>query len=546
MHQSFLRAIIAFAVLSTVSVVNVAFATELFLPSDPPGSRGARGRGKVNTNRTISDFGELIGSINWSDRTTSGATWSESGSWQEIGPNGDDWFRPMGISAKGNTVVGEVRTGTVGNFHRDASYWNADDERVVSLNLPFSSRAQAINQDANVIAGTRFNSADKATDVFVWTESDGATLLNIGHQIRVANADMYVNGFSADGAVIAGTKSSRSHDIFNGGSLQEKGWLWSESTGLIELEPLNQGPVTGVRGMTPDGAMIVGYSGDYGDVFDEEFETIPFLWTTDNGTERLSEWPNEWWGQAAAITDDGSTIVGAYRDRATSERGGFIWRRGIGVVDLEDHLRETIDADFDLNVEEVIDMSGNGDWIRGTYLLDGSYESWVARVDALAVTGDVNSNGILDSTDVDMLTSAIRVSSTDLAFDLNRDQLVSELDLSTWVHDLKQTYFGDANLDHQFNTSDLVTVFQAGEYEDRMDGNSGWATGDWNGDGDFTSTDLVTAFQDGGYEQGPRTAANTVPEPSSIVSLFGGLVVAINVRRRGRMEITMRSTGRIY
>jgi hypothetical protein len=58
---------------------------------------------------------------------------------------------------------------------------------------------------------------------------------------------------------------------------------------------------------------------------------------------------------------------------------------------------------------------------------------------------------------------------------------------------------GDANFDGLFDTSDLVTVFQAGEYEDAHSGNSSFAEGDWNGDGDFDSSDILVAFQTGRY-----------------------------------------------
>ncbi len=39
----------------------------------------------------------------------------------------------------------------------------------------------------------------------------------------------------------------------------------------------------------------------------------------------------------------------------------------------------------------------------------------------------------------------------------------------------------------------------AGQYEDATPGNSTWETGDWNGDGDFDTSDLVAAFQAGNY-----------------------------------------------
>ena len=75
---------------------------------------------------------------------------------------------------------------------------------------------------------------------------------------------------------------------------------------------------------------------------------------------------------------------------------------------------------------------------------------------------------------------------------------------------------GDANRDGLFNSSDLVQVFQRGEYEDQIEGNSTWEDGDWNGDGDFTTADLVLAFQSGGYQAAASLHASEVDD----VSLF--------------------------
>lgn len=60
---------------------------------------------------------------------------------------------------------------------------------------------------------------------------------------------------------------------------------------------------------------------------------------------------------------------------------------------------------------------------------------------------------------------------------------------------------GDANHDGGFDSADLVAVFQKGEYDDNIEGNSVWEDGDWNGDGEFDSADLVAAFQTGAYTE---------------------------------------------
>ena len=63
---------------------------------------------------------------------------------------------------------------------------------------------------------------------------------------------------------------------------------------------------------------------------------------------------------------------------------------------------------------------------------------------------------------------------------------------------------GDANLDGRFDSSDLVRVFQAGEYEDSNRRNSSWADGDWNGDREFTTGDIVLAFMYGNYQRAAK------------------------------------------
>jgi hypothetical protein len=94
---------------------------------------------------------------------------------------------------------------------------------------------------------------------------------------------------------------------------------------------------------------------------------------------------------------------------------------------------------------------------------------------------------------------------------------------------LFNSWIGDANLDGQFNSADLVDVLAAGTYE--TDTVAVWSTGDFNGSGRFDSSDLVTALVDGGYEQGPRAAVRAVPEPSSFITLMM-VLIAIKTRRR--------------
>lgn len=100
---------------------------------------------------------------------------------------------------------------------------------------------------------------------------------------------------------------------------------------------------------------------------------------------------------------------------------------------------------------------------------------------------------------------------------------------------LRSGFAGDANIDGVFNSTDLIRVFQIGEYEDLIAHNSGWSDGDWDDDDEFTSGDLVAAFQRGQYVE--AATPWVVPEPSSaIVALLGGLGIVALTRTRTELE----------
>jgi hypothetical protein len=139
------------------------------------------------------------------------------------------------------------------------------------------------------------------------------------------------------------------------------------------------------------------------------------------------------------------------------------------------------------------------------------YNCLDVRLISTRLPGDFNADRLLTTDDIELLVEAIRTNQLAF-FDLTDNGLVDVQDLVFWVADLKQTWIGDANLDGEFNSGDMVEVFQAGKYE--LDMHAGWGQGDWTADQRFDSGDLVAAFQDGGYESGARTAVSDVPEPS--------------------------------
>jgi len=137
--------------------------------------------------------------------------------------------------------------------------------------------------------------------------------------------------------------------------------------------------------------------------------------------------------------------------------------------------------------------------------------------------GDFNLNGVLDADDIDLLTLEVIAGNHSPEFDLNEDDLVDAVDRQVWVNELALTFWGDSNLDGQFDSDDLIGVLQFAEYEDDVAGNSTWAEGDWNGDLDFDTQDLILGLQTGAYEMGTRGVAVMVPEPRSLLLCVIGL-----------------------
>jgi hypothetical protein len=156
------------------------------------------------------------------------------------------------------------------------------------------------------------------------------------------------------------------------------------------------------------------------------------------------------------------------------------------------------------------------------------------------VIGDFDGSGMLDAADIDDLTRQAAAGTNPPSYDLSGDSQVNEEDVRAWVKDLYGSWIGDANLDLEFNSGDLVSVLASGTYENNVD--AVWSTGDFNGDGRTSSADLVAALADGGYEQGPRPAVNAVPEPVSLTMLIAGLVGQVTVSQVRRRTVDRKLT----
>ncbi|MFC1758378.1 hypothetical protein ACFL2H_06370 [Planctomycetota bacterium] len=202
--------------------------------------------------------------------------------------------------------------------------------------------------------------------------------------------------------------------------------------------------------------------------------------------------------------------------------------------DKPEYVTETLDLFVPIDADE----------IRLEFVTAGpQLEIGIMQIDDVSIAipgqaaaGDFNKDGLLNETDIDLLTSASISGNNDLAFDLNSDQAVDDTDRKVWIEQIKKTFFGDSNLDGEFNSSDFVAVFVPAKYETGE--TASWAEGDWNGDAKFGSSDFVEAFQGAGYEIGPRAGATAVPEPHSIAMLIVASFAITLQSRNLRIRIT--------
>lgn len=141
-----------------------------------------------------------------------------------------------------------------------------------------------------------------------------------------------------------------------------------------------------------------------------------------------------------------------------------------------------------------------GDRILVRAFRDGQWSALVeTSFEPSNMVGDFNQDQQIDSQDIDLICAAMHANDVDPQFDLDQNGTLDQADAAYLLDTILQIPLGDANLDGVFDSSDLVLIFQAGEFEDLVERNSGWADGDWNCDGEFDSGDLVAAFQAGTY-----------------------------------------------
>ena len=143
-------------------------------------------------------------------------------------------------------------------------------------------------------------------------------------------------------------------------------------------------------------------------------------------------------------------------------------------------------------------------------------------VTGTGLSGDFNSDGSLDCSDIDALTAAVAAGSSSSTFDMTNDGMVTGQDIVEWIVNIKGTLLGDANLDYSVDGADLL-IWNAAKSTSAV----GWCNGDFNGSGTTDAADFVIwnnhKFQ--------TALPPSIPEPGAGVMFLAGLVWLVMRRR---------------
>ena len=439
------------------------------------------------------------------------------------------------LSADGSSIVGgsgEQPSGPTGPYRSSEAFLYRADSGMVSLGVS-TDRATGVSHDGSAVIGW---SGDYSTPTaFRWTQLDGATPLNLlpsytwsvpsdvtrdgtvvvgltGLEDRSdATAEIFRwtadEGMSGTGLFIADTGSPVPHVSDDGSVIaastnvtslaNTEAFYWTQATGLVGLGwlPPPNGSMVGihstVRDMTPDGRVIVGWSGELNGPQDVK----PFVWTEAGGMEDFQQ----------VLMD----------------------RHGLGSA-LEGWNLISINA-----------VSSNGQFFAG-YARDitGDRAAWLVRLDAPwgTLTCDFDSNSQCNIDDFNQLLNLGPVATGVSAagneeFDLNGDGVIDNADVDQWLsvaateNGFASPYFrGDANLDGSVDVSDF-NIWNS----HRLSFSLAWDSGDFNGDGAVDASDF-NIWNSHRLMSSARTPA-TVPEPEALWLSFIALGWLAALRR---------------
>jgi uncharacterized membrane protein len=267
----------------------------------------------------------------------------------------------QGLSGDGSTVVGYTRgPSAASDSPRTAFRWSGSGTFQSLGTMPgyTHSFATGVSNDGSIIAGHVSAGIGVAPRAFRWTQGTG--IQYIGSEFTQANA------ISRNGNVIVGE--------FDVNSGNNKGYFWTQATGMQPLASLDGSIGSYARGVSADGSYIVG-------VRTTSNDSLPTLWHN-NVPMDLGTPPGVFDISPLAVSDDGSVVVGQY----TPEGGTFasVWTAATGFMSLRDYLTANgVTIPAGVLLQDCRGVSADGrTFVGSTFGPAGIVEGYVATIPA--------------------------------------------------------------------------------------------------------------------------------------------------------------------
>ena len=238
-------------------------------------------------------------------------------------------------------------------------------------------------------------------------------------------------------------------------------------------------------------------------------------------------------------------------------KGNFIYAAnytsGLQVFDIGDPAEADLTRVASIDTFAGSGANYNGAWSvypffdSGTLIIsDMSNGLVVARLDLF--DGDFNYDGVLDCTDINLLTGAVASGENDADFDITGDGVVNLADRNAWLIEAgaenlpsgNPFLIADANLDGVVDGNDFI------DWNDhKFTATAEFCAGDFTMDGIVDGLDFIEwnrlKFQASDQLPGSTSPTSVVPEPTSslLLTLLGVFLLVPRATRQARL-------GRVY
>ncbi len=311
------------------------------------------------------DGSTVVGDLGQWPTTSRAFRWTAAGGTEDLGLLAGGSAASAGAAnADGSVVVG----GCVAPGIRPIRWTNATGMQDLGLAPGYlHGFATGVSADGGTVTG--WLSATNNNRAFIWTQAGGMTLL----PLPTGWVSMTAHSLSADGAAVTGQANT-------GAAFPWRAFRWTPGTGTQSLGTLPQTAESSGVAISPDGAVVVGWSGS------PFVGAFPVRWTQGVGMQPLTFPPGNAGAVATAVSDGGTMVAGyAQATFPGLPSAALLWTDTIGVVDLNVYL-PTLGVNLDgWELTAAFGMSADGRTIVGHGMHEiapgqSRTEAWIVRL----------------------------------------------------------------------------------------------------------------------------------------------------------------------